>query len=145
MKYYLAGPMSGYPQHNFPLFESAAAGLRGIGYDIVSPAEMESDEIRDYVMSDEDGSFTNIGAGDPLPNGLTWGILLARDVKLIADECGGIILLPGWEASRGARLEAFVAASCGHDLMYYNEGDPLSIERDVILHKIWKGEANANL
>ena len=47
----------------------------------------------------------------------TWGDMLARDVKLIADGVAGIIFLPGWQRSRGARLEAYVGVLC--DVEFY--------------------------
>lgn len=106
MRLYLAGPMSGIEQFNFPAFYEAAATLREVGHDIVSPAEMDAtDGIDGEALASE--------AGDPKGLSLTWGQLLARDVLLIGDETeaaiDGIVFLPGWIASRGARLEAFTA------------------------------------
>jgi hypothetical protein len=103
MKFYLAGPMTGYPKFNFPLFDAAAKMLRDQGYDIVSPAELDSPELREIALQSEHGT-----PGEHEAAGHTWGDLLARDVKIIADSCQGIALLPHWEKSRGARLEAFV-------------------------------------
>lgn len=96
MKCYIAGPMSGLPQSNFPAFDAAAAALRDRGYEVVSPAELDNAHDRAIALAD-------------LPPTKTWGDFLARDVKLIADggiEC--IVLLPDWYKSRGARLEAFI-------------------------------------
>ena len=42
-----------------------------------------------------------------------------RDVKLVADHVQGVVFLPGWHKSRGARLEAFVALLCGHAFAEY--------------------------
>ena len=39
---YIAGPMRGYPDHNFPAFRAAAAALRRAGYGVVNPAELHS-------------------------------------------------------------------------------------------------------
>lgn len=36
---YLAGPMTGLPEHNFPAFHAEAARLRGLGYHVENPAE----------------------------------------------------------------------------------------------------------
>ena len=94
MKYYLAGPMNGLPQLNFPVFDRVAASLRKQGYDIVSPSELDSPEERAAALK-----------GRQLR---TWGELLSRDVLLIANSVQGMILLPGWERSRGAKLEATV-------------------------------------
>lgn len=113
-KYYLAGPMTGYPQFNFPAFDSAAAHLREHGYAIVSPAELDRPEVREASMASPDG---NADGGHPV--GDSWGDFLSRDVKIVADEATGIIALPGWQESRGARLEMFVAMLCGHELNEY--------------------------
>ena len=103
-KIYVAGPMSGIPQFNYPAFDAMAAYLRERGYDVQSPAEMDSEETRAAAMASPDGSFQS-----GTTNGETWGDFLARDVKLVADSVDSICLLPGWENSRGARLEVFVA------------------------------------
>ncbi|MBF3131496.1 DUF4406 domain-containing protein, partial [Pseudomonas aeruginosa] len=36
---YLAGPMTGLPEHNFPAFHAEAARLRSLGYQVENPAE----------------------------------------------------------------------------------------------------------
>jgi hypothetical protein len=102
--------MTGIPEFNFPLFRKAAAYLRSVGYEIISPAELDSPEIQAAAAVSKDGTFDGTGkiAGE------TWGDMLSRDVKVVADYCGGIMLLPGWERSRGARLEAFVGLLCKH-------------------------------
>ena len=107
--FYLAGPMTGHPQFNFPAFIEAAAALRDRGYLIVSPAELDADEddTADRALASTDGNLENAGITH------TWGDLLARDVKLITDEVEGIVFLSGWEKSKGARLEAFVGLLTG--------------------------------
>lgn len=114
MRWYLSGPMSGVPYSNYPAFEAAAATLRANGFSVVSPAELDDPETRAAAMSSPSG----VGH----TNGHTWGDFLSRDVKLVADEVNGVILLPGWEKSRGARLEAYVALLCGHSFLEYASG-----------------------
>lgn len=99
--WYVAGPMTGVPQHNIPLFQRVTAALRNSGYEVVSPCEMDSDEYLEAAMRDDTGLAQNI-------DGNTWGDFLARDVKLVTDQVTGIVLLPGWEKSRGAQLEAYI-------------------------------------
>ena len=106
LRLYLAGPMSGIEQFNFPAFYEAAATLRAAGHDIVSPAEMDADDgIDGEAMASENGDATKLS--------LTWAQLLSRDVLILGDETeaavDGIVFLPGWTASRGAKLEAFTA------------------------------------
>jgi hypothetical protein len=100
MRVYLAGPMSGIDKQNFPAFDAAAKFLRASGLQIVSPAELDSPAERKRALTNR-------------PATKTWGAFLARDIEIVADQCDGIIFLPGWEKSRGARLEAFTALLCG--------------------------------
>ena len=111
--FYLAGPMSGYPKFNFPAFHAAAEALREKGFEIISPAEMDAEsDVAEKAMQSESGNLVDAGIKQ------TWGDLLGRDVKLIADGgLAGIIFLPGWHRSRGARLEAYVGVLC--DLEFY--------------------------
>lgn len=88
MNIYLSGPMSGIPEFNAPAFKAAAKELRARGHHVMSPLEMDIDDGVDF---------------NNLPS---WGTLLSRDVKAIADSgIEGICVLPGWSLSRGARLE----------------------------------------
>jgi len=104
-KWYLTGPMSGMPQLNIPVFDYATKVLRMQGWDVISPAEMDSDKYRAEALQ------LPAGASPPTCDG-TWGDILARDVKIVADQVEGLILLPHWQGSRGARLEVFVALLC---------------------------------
>lgn len=121
MRIYIANKMSDIPQFNFPWFEGAAAYLRGLGHDVVSPAELDAPETRTAALASPDGSM------DSGVNGETWADFLARDVKLIAD--GGIeavVVGPDWEDSKGARLEAFVAHQLGLPVLHYPDLEPVS-------------------
>lgn len=95
--------MSGIPAFNFPAFRKATAELRAQGFEVVSPAE--EDHKAGIGAAAEESKTGNPGE---IP-GVTWGSVLARDVQLIADEgIEGIVFLPDWQRSRGAKLEAFV-------------------------------------
>ncbi|WP_319942079.1 DUF4406 domain-containing protein [Pseudomonas quasicaspiana] len=37
---YISGPMTGLPDFNFPAFAAEANRLRGLGFDVVNPAEI---------------------------------------------------------------------------------------------------------
>jgi hypothetical protein len=111
--YYLAGPMSGHKQFNVPYFYEVAAKLRQKNVRVLNPADLDSDTVRSTCLRSLDGDIAKLTE--------TWGDMLARDVKLVADEVAGIILLPGWEGSRGARLEAFVALLCGHRFLLWDD------------------------
>jgi len=112
MSIYIAGPMTGLPQFNIPAFDAMALRLREVGYKAVSPAELDDPEMRAISMASPDGAIATIES-----HGSTWGDFLSRDVKLIADsDIDAVVVLPGWETSRGARLETFVAHLCGYPI-----------------------------
>lgn len=81
---YLAGPMSGLPDFNYPAFIDTARKMRRAGFIVVNPAE------------------------NGLPAHANWGLHMRRDLHAMLD-CQGIALMDGWESSKGAQLEISVA------------------------------------
>ncbi len=112
---YLAGPMTGIPRFNFPLFDAVASELRDAGYTIISPAELDDGATREAALSSEDGA-----PGSGTANGETYGTFLSRDVKLILDEADGVCVLPGWYHSDGARIEVYTAFVKAKPVMPWN-------------------------
>jgi len=90
VKLYLAGPMRGYPEFNFPAFDEAAARLRTLGHEIISPAEMD----RAIGFDEKAGK---------LPDGFVEEAM-RRDLEAI-QSVEAIALLPGWQRSEGVRKE----------------------------------------
>ncbi|MBU9468321.1 DUF4406 domain-containing protein [Burkholderia multivorans] len=89
MRIYVAGPMTGHPHLNFPAFHAEAARLRSLGYDVVNPAELNTDPDADWLQC------------------------MRTDIKHLVD-CDAIALLEGWHTSRGAQLEYTIATMLGH-------------------------------
>jgi uncharacterized protein DUF4406 len=120
VRLYTAGPMTHIPQFNFPAFDKMAAALRAAGHEVISPAELDDPVDRAAALASPDGSALSYGTGVKQ----TWGWFLARDVRLLADDgIEGIVVLPGWETSRGARLETFVGnALCGMPVFTFERG-----------------------
>lgn len=112
MKAYLAGPMRGLPAFNFPLFHEAARNLRAFGHEIISPAEM--DEEAGYDFSDATG-FENLAE----VYGFDIVQRLLHDIEAIA-KCEGVICLPGWSRSSGARAEVAYAQAVGKKTFQYD-------------------------
>ena len=94
--YYLAGPMSGLPENNYPTFNNAAHFLRSVGLQVENPAEHNLPENADY--------------NDYLKAGIK---------KLM--NCTTIILLPGWEQSQGAVIERVVAKLLNITVIEWND------------------------
>jgi hypothetical protein len=129
--------MTYIPHFNFPKFIEMAELLRWWGHDVVSPAELDSPEERAAAMASPDGHPIHYA------NGKTWGDFLARDVKLLADsDIEGVLVLPGWEKSRGARLETFVAYALCDKPVYTWDSAAAAPKRvpDLALFKAWCAE-----
>lgn len=88
MKLYLSGPMTGLPEYNFPAFEQARSQLRNMGHEVICPAEAGKVE------------------------GWQWEQYMRRDIVMLMD-AEAVVVLPGWENSRGATLEVDVASKIG--------------------------------
>lgn len=87
---YLAGPMTGLPEYNYPTFNAEAARLRALGYHVENPAEN--------------------------PEQSSWEDYLRQAIRQMLT-CDMVALLPGWEGSRGAGFERSVALQVGMALV----------------------------
>ncbi|MDR3370679.1 DUF4406 domain-containing protein [Rhodoferax sp.] len=85
---YLAGPMTGLPDFNYPAFNAAAQRLRALGFVVENPAE------------------------NPEPNCGTWLGYMRMAIRQLVT-CDIVALLPGWRGSRGARIERWLAGMLG--------------------------------
>lgn len=86
MKVYIAGPMSGLPDFNYPAFFAAEKALRDAGHDPINPARSEGRE-----------------------DCKTWQDFMRAALRDVAD-ADAIALLPGWHNSRGAAAERDIAS-----------------------------------
>jgi hypothetical protein len=98
---YIAGPMTGKPDYNFPAFRAAAERLQRAGWEAVNPAE-------------------NFGGRTDLPR----DSYLRADIELLL-RCDAMAMLPGWRDSRGARLEYLLAIELGLELLDAETIEPL--------------------
>lgn len=101
-KWYIAGPMSGYPELNFPAFYSLEDALMRAGIGTVNPAALDEAGLPEGVPDDE------FGMGLPLNKQK----FLLRDFRELVF-CTGIIMLPDWHVSVGANCELAVAKMTG--------------------------------
>ena len=111
---YLAGPMRGIPEFNFPAFREAASVLRGCGFDVWSPAERDEAE----------GFNPKADEAKPL------AYYMRFDLPAVC-EADQVVVLPGWEQSQGARLEVHVARECGIPVLSYPSLDLIHASESV--------------
>lgn len=86
---YLAGPMTGLADWNYPAFHLAARFIRHAGIPVHNPAEQH-------------GGRTDLPRETYL-----------HDALINMLKCAAVVVLPGWETSAGARLEISAASAAG--------------------------------
>jgi hypothetical protein len=86
MTVYIAGPMTGYPELNYPAFNAAEEKLIQRGHTVLNPAN--------------------------LPDCGSWAGYMRLSIPMVC-QADVIWLLPGWERSKGACLELQVACALG--------------------------------
>jgi hypothetical protein len=110
MKVYLAGPMRGIPEFNFPAFHYWAATLRSEGHQVFSPAEADNLRHGEDISKGNATGDESVAAKD---HGFNLREALAVDLAWICAEAEAIALMPGWEKSKGATAERAVALALG--------------------------------
>jgi hypothetical protein len=97
---YIAGPMTGIADFNYPAFNAAAERLQALGHDVLNPVTTET--------------LNESGAPQ------TWDWYMRHAIRLVL-EAEAIALLPGWPDSRGAVLERTIGRSLGLDVRALSE------------------------
>lgn len=102
---YLAGPMTGIPQFNFPSFAAMADALRSVGFDVISPHEEDHPDVQEAAWASPDGDISKLPQGKA---GSDPGLTATKNVMDIA-RAQGVALLPGWHQSSGTIHEVATA------------------------------------
>lgn len=108
-RWYLSGPITGYPDLNRQAFTSAARELRGSGWDVSNPFDVAINTPAEWVEC------------------------LRADLQELL-LCSGIIMLQGWPQSRGARLELSTALALDYPVMFY---DGIHGHSPIDMNRIW--------
>lgn len=98
---YISGPMTGYPDYNFPAFMEAEDKLRSLGYGVINPARIEH------------------------KNKECWVTCMRQAITEMM-QADAVATLPGWKRSRGAQIEVELAIRLTIPVIMYEilvEGD----------------------
>ena len=104
MRLYIAGPMTGIEDYNFPEFNRVAGELAKQGHEIYNPA-------------------TSFSGRQDLP----YDMYLRHALQLVT-MVEGIVLLEGWSNSRGALTEVHAGMSCVLPFYNYRDGELVEVE-----------------
>mgnify|MGYP003405526458 CR=1 FL=1 len=88
---YIAGPMTGLPEFNYPAFNAEAARIRALGNHVENPAE------------------------NPAPENGAWEDYMKMALRQMLT-CDTVAMLPGWGKSKGALIEYSLAKTLGLEL-----------------------------
>ena len=106
-KIYIAGPMTGIPQYNFPAFLEAEEVLKSRGWQVLSPARMDIE--RGFNPIEDPTAVFNDDMLMPA---------IRMDIAAIL-ESDAIAMLDNWSESKGAKAEYYVARWAGKQLFRY--------------------------
>ncbi len=95
---YLSGPITGRPNGNREAFHLVWNELHAQGYEAINPGNVEGSD--DWMWSD----------------------YMREDIKWLVG-CQSIVMLPGWEASKGAKLELHIAWELGMRVYFWVDGE----------------------
>ena len=100
---YIAGPMTGIEDYNFPEFDAATAKWKERGYDVINPA----------ALSRQQAAELGVEVGELCPRECA-----LVDLVEIVSKATHMYMLNGWEYSKGAKAEHAVAKWLGISIKY---------------------------
>ncbi len=112
---YIAGPMAGIKDFNYPLFYGVEKILNAAGIETINPAELDK---HDEAALEHTGDFKDGSGVKPVGR----AAFLKRDFHHLTT-CEGIVFLEGWQDSIGANCELLVAQMAGMSTWLWVDGD----------------------
>lgn len=128
MNVYLAGPMRGIYEFNFPLFFKAEEYLTAKGLTVLNPARKD----------DEQGLEWRGTSGDlrELPTTFDLRDALKYDTTWICKYADAVAVLPGWERSSGAKAEAALGLALGLEVWALHPVGPNRFDFEDITSRV---------
>jgi hypothetical protein len=136
MKLFISGPMRGIPYYNFPAFDAARAAFEAVGFEVVTPADLDRAIGFDAIDLPADTDWR-------AEAGLDVRAAMKRNIDALLD-CDGVVFLAGSNDSIGCAIERAISARCG--MQTITEGWYTIPELVLYVQKNWtacagKGEA----
>lgn len=131
---YLSGPMTGYPEFNYPEFKRLSTELRKRGWKIESPHENPAPTQADLEIC-YCGEVKRAVAGCECKENRVWHYYMRLCYKQV-QRCDSIIMMPGWPESRGARQELQWALELGHTVFAYDRMRGIVIRMSRFDHEV---------
>lgn len=135
VRYYLAGPMRGYPNFNFDAFDAASDVLVRLGTQ-EAPNYIYSPAQRDRVSGFNPVDYT--GYEDLSTLGFDLRHAMADNCQFICQSADAIVVLPKWHWSAGARAEVAIGLAINLAILmicYDSDGDPYLEDISVVAHR----------
>jgi len=130
---YVAGPMRGYDEYNFPMFDYAQILGQKLGYTVISPADMDRDTGFDPDTTPVDRDFMRRAIRRDL-----------NAIQALQPEDGDfVVALPGFSDSVGASTELAVASWLGlpiRDARSFLDVPPATPTGDSFFGTAWDTE-----
>lgn len=110
MLVYIAGPVSNMPNYNREAFMDADEALARHGFRVCNPAFIGDEVFRHFEKVNRDP---------------TWADFMRACVPKLAG-CDCVLMLEGWEKSKGAKWEMIIAKYCFGMPVFLSMGDLIS-------------------
>lgn len=108
MKVYIAGPMTGYEEFNFPQFFQAERELVALGHEPLNPAWNNGDNLEQAIIDAEE-------------SGRNWYDYMRKDLVYLS-QADAVVVLEGWKKSKGAQLEVHIARKLDMPILILEDG-----------------------
>lgn len=112
-KIFIAGPMRGYPNYNFDKFDAYEKLLKDNGIECVNPGRI-SRKFKEVEVNNDINVYNEM-------------VKLQQEAE---KTCNAILLLDGWQWSKGVMLEVKTAAE--NDFQFLLEEDIVNIWHQLI-------------